>query len=92
VADYARLGCPLSLHYGADDSNVPVATSVERIREVRPDAAIHVYPGLEHMLNVVPTGVTGLTPETAMHGFHHFRFGPQVWPDLTGWLRRTLGT
>jgi pimeloyl-ACP methyl ester carboxylesterase len=92
--DYARLTCPVTLHYGAEDSNVPVATSVRRIEAALAGAdiqpSIHVYPGLEHMLNVV-TDISGLTPETAMLGFHEFQFGPQLWPNLTSWLRRTVG-
>jgi hypothetical protein len=49
-------------------------------------ATIHVYPGLEHMLNAVPT-LAGLSAEESMYQFHSFQFGSGVWDDLTDWLR-----
>jgi pimeloyl-ACP methyl ester carboxylesterase len=89
--DYARLGCPVFLQYGADDTSVPVDASAARIRRALPSATIRVYPGVEHMLNLLPPGVTGLTPEAVMLQFHGFRFAPGTWADLTTWLRETVG-
>ena len=94
VMDYARVRCPVFLQYGSEDTSVPVAASIESIERafshsgVRP--TIRVYPGLEHMLNVVADDITGLTPEAAMYGFHRFRFGPGTSQDLTDWLRHTV--
>jgi fermentation-respiration switch protein FrsA (DUF1100 family) len=85
--DYARLRCPVLLQYGAQDTSVPVTESVTAIRQARPDATLLVYPGLEHMLNIVPTDLTGLSGEEAMYQFHEFRFGPTVFADLVAWLR-----
>jgi pimeloyl-ACP methyl ester carboxylesterase len=89
--DYARLRCPVFLQYGSEDVSVPVDASVSRIRAARAgrqeDLTIHVYPGVEHMLNVLPADVTGLTAEAANYGYHHFRFATGVWDDLTSWLR-----
>ncbi|MDZ5620806.1 alpha/beta hydrolase family protein [Nocardioides bizhenqiangii] len=94
VTDYAELDCPVFLQYGADDTSVPVEVSVERIRRAIAGAGreseIRVYPGLEHMLNVLPADLTGLTPEGAMYQFHHFRYGQGVWAELTAWLRATV--
>jgi uncharacterized protein len=91
VADYERISCPVFLQYGSDDTSVPVGASVERIEHAIADSAPHssirVYPGLEHMLNVLPTDLTGLTPEDAMYQYHHFRYGEEAWADLTTWLR-----
>lgn len=95
AADYARVRCPVLLQYGAQDTNVPVAASVREIEKALEyagvPAVIRVYPGLEHMLNLLPDDITGLTPEAAMYGFHHFRYGEDVWQDLTHWLRQTIG-
>ena len=91
VTDYERIDCPVFLQYGSDDTSVPVKTSVERIARAiadsGPDSSIRVYPGLEHMLNVLPTDLTGLTPEDAMYQYHRFRYGEGTWADLTAWLR-----
>ena len=57
------------------------------IADSGPDSSIRVYPGLEHMLNVLPTDLTGLTPEDAMYQYHRFRYGEGTWADLTAWLR-----
>ncbi len=88
---YARLRCPVLLQYGSDDSNVPVQLSVPRIEAALATSGvlsrIHVYPGLEHQLNVLPTDITGLSPEAILYGYHHFSFGAGVFDDLSGWLR-----
>jgi pimeloyl-ACP methyl ester carboxylesterase len=86
--DYARIHCPILLQYGADDTSVPVTASVTAIQSAVPDRGqltVHIYPGLEHLLNQVPT-LAGLTAEEAIYQFHEFRFGPAVWPDLAAWL------
>jgi pimeloyl-ACP methyl ester carboxylesterase len=94
VSDYRRLRCPVFLQYGSEDVSVPAAVSAERIGEAlraagAPEPEIHVYPGLEHALTVVPDGVTGIAPEEAIYLFHRFRYGPGVRAELTGWLRGT---
>ncbi len=90
AADYARIECPVFLQYGSEDTSVPVQASVDRIRRAVADSGqqstILVYPGLEHMLNVLPADVTGLTPEAVMYQYHHFRYGDGAWADLTAWL------
>jgi fermentation-respiration switch protein FrsA (DUF1100 family) len=92
--DYARIGCPVFLQYGEVDTSVPVDASVTRIAEAVRSAGqqltTQVYPGLEHMLNVVSTRVVGLTAEDAMYQFHDFAFGPGAWADLTTWLRENV--
>ncbi|HEY1488629.1 MAG TPA: alpha/beta fold hydrolase [Micromonosporaceae bacterium] len=90
AADYARIRCPILLQYGGRDTSVPVQASTDQVRSAAPHATIQVYPALEHMLNEVPTDVTGLDPEAVMYGFHRFRFGPTVGSDLTTWLRTTV--
>jgi pimeloyl-ACP methyl ester carboxylesterase len=94
ITDYARIDCPVFLQYGSDDTSVPVEASVERIGRAIADSGqestIRVYPGLEHMLNVLPTDVTGLTPEAVMYQYHHFRYGEGAWADLTVWLRTAV--
>jgi uncharacterized protein len=96
ITDYARVGCPVFLQYGADDTSVPVEDSAERITRAMAGSAtgptIRIYPGLEHMLNVLPPEVTGLTPEAAMYQYHHFRYGAGVWAELTDWLREVVAT
>jgi pimeloyl-ACP methyl ester carboxylesterase len=90
VADYARSRCPLFLQWGADDTNVPVEVSAQRIRAALPNpstATLRVYPGVEHMLNVTVTDVVGISPEEAMYGFHGFHFSPSAREDLRDWLR-----
>jgi pimeloyl-ACP methyl ester carboxylesterase len=96
VTDYHRLRCPVFLQYGSEDISVPAAVSAGRIGEAlraagAPEPEIHVYPGLEHELTVVPDGMTGIAPEEATYLFHRFRYGPGVRAELTSWLRRTAG-
>jgi pimeloyl-ACP methyl ester carboxylesterase len=93
--DYRKLRCPVFLQYGSEDTSVPAASSAQRVTAAMresgdPRSAVRVYPRLEHMLNVIPDGVTGLAPEEAMYLFHDFRFGPGVKADLTAWLRGAL--
>jgi pimeloyl-ACP methyl ester carboxylesterase len=93
--DYRRLRCPVFLQYGAEDTSVPVAMSVQRItaalpESVRSRSAVRIYPDLEHMLNVIPPTVTGISHQEATHLFHGFRYGPGVKGDLTTWLRNVL--
>jgi pimeloyl-ACP methyl ester carboxylesterase len=88
--DYGRLTCPVLLQYGSEDTSVPVVASVTAIEAAMPATnppTVLVYPGLEHMLNEIPTGMVGLSGEEAMYLFHDFRFGPTVLADLTRWLR-----
>ncbi len=84
ATDYARISCPVFLQYGSDDTSVPVAASVRAIVTGGP-LTVRVYPGLEHMLNIVPM-LDGLSAEESMFQFHSFRFGPDVWRDLIDWL------
>jgi uncharacterized protein len=90
ATDYATVRCPVFLQYGAHDTSVPVEVSSTRILAAAPGATIVVYPDLEHMLTVLPYGVTGLEPEAAMYGFHRFTFGDTVGRHLTSWLRESL--
>ncbi len=96
AVDYARIDCPVFLQYGSDDTSVPVEVSVERIEHAMTGTerapTIRVYPGLEHMLNVLPTDLTGLTPEAATYQYHHFRFGQGARADLTAWLLHATGS
>jgi pimeloyl-ACP methyl ester carboxylesterase len=94
--DYRKLRCPVFLQYGSEDTSVPAAISAQRIGQALqasgdPRCAIRLYPGLEHLLNVVPDAATGLAPEETMYLFHGFRYGPGVQADLIAWLRGTLG-
>ncbi len=92
AADYRRLRCPVFLQYGADDTSVPVGISQQRLRAALTAAGvaftIAVHPGLEHMLNVPPTDLTGLSGEEVNYLFHGFRFGAGVRDELAAWLRR----
>ena len=91
VADYARLTCPVLLQYGSEDTSVPVAESVRAIGSSGATRVTTiVYPGLEHMANVVPTDIVGLAGEEAMYQFHDFHFGATVFADLTAWLRQNV--
>ena len=80
--DYARIVCPILLQYGANDTSVPVEASRDAVLAAAPHADVRVYAGLEHLLNVLPTGVTGLSPEGLMYQYHEFRFGQGVWAEL----------
>lgn len=87
ATDYARITCPVFLQYGANDTSVPVAASVAAIEQAAAGpVTIRVYPGLEHILNIVPN-LTGLSAEESMYSFHSFQCGPDVRPDLIDWLR-----
>jgi pimeloyl-ACP methyl ester carboxylesterase len=97
VTDYRRLRCPVFLQYGSMDISVPADISARRIGEAlraadAPEPEIRIYPGLEHLLTVIPDEVTGITPEEAAYLFHRFRYGPGVRADLTRWLRVTTGS
>lgn len=39
--------CPVQMHFGEKDAGIPL-TDVEAIREKRPEADVHVYPGAQH--------------------------------------------
>jgi hypothetical protein len=91
AVDYARITCPILLQYGADDTSVPVTASVAAIAAAAPHADIRVYPGLEHVLNVVPPLAPGEDVESVMYSYRDFRTGSGVRDDLTAWARRTLG-
>ena len=88
--DYRKVGCPVLLQYGAEDTSVPVRRSVERITEalggIGAAPTIRVYPGLEHLLNVVSPQVPDRDREAAMYTFRDFTFGPGVRQELTSWL------
>ncbi len=48
-----RITCPMVLHFGSEDSRVPMA-AVEQIRTTlggRDEVGIHVYPGADHGFN-----------------------------------------
>lgn len=87
ATDYAKLTCPIFLQYGAEDTSVPVAASVERVGAY---ATVRVYPGVEHMLNLLPAERPGMSAEEVMYQFHDFRFAPGVWAELTAWLRSVV--
>jgi len=40
-------GCPVQLHFGAEDHGIPLA-DVEAIRAARPEVEVFVYPGAGH--------------------------------------------
>jgi acetyl esterase/lipase len=88
--DYGEVRCPVFLQYGAEDTSVPVRPSVERITEALSgsgaEPTIRVYPGLEHLLNVVSDQVPDRDREAAMYTFRDFTFGPGVRQELTSWL------
>ncbi|NUR25400.1 MAG: hypothetical protein HOV83_06045 [Catenulispora sp.] len=90
AADYAKATCPVFLQYGQNDTSVPVTESAARIGAACPDAVIQVYPGLEHMLNVLPAGLPATLAETSIGGMHNFRFGDGVRAALTTWLKVTV--
>lgn len=92
AADYARIVCPILLQYGANDTSVPVKASRDAVLAAAPHADVRVHVGLEHLLNVLPSGVIGLSPEGLMYEYHEFRFGEGVWAELTGWLRAYVST
>ncbi|MFB9235248.1 alpha/beta hydrolase family protein [Plantactinospora siamensis] len=89
VEDYARVRCPTLHQWGGADTNVPARLSRERIAAALPDPAVATlreYPEAEHLLNVAPSGVQGISAEEAGNGFHRFRFAPGVRDDLRDWL------
>lgn len=90
AADYARITCPILLQYGAEDTSVPVADSVDAITRAAPHADIRVHAGLEHLLNVVPPVGPGEDVEAVMYSYRDFRTGAGVRDELTEWVRRTL--
>ena len=88
--DYRKVGCPVFLQYGAEDTSVPVRRSVERITEAKCGSGaaptIRVYPGLEHLLNVVSGRSAGLGPGSRHVHVCDRTFGPGVRQELTSWL------
>jgi len=90
VQDYRKVRCPVLLQYGAEDTSVPVERSVERLTaafgRIGAASTIRVYPGLEHLLNVVPNDVPDRDREAVMYTFRDFSFGPGVRQELTSWL------
>jgi len=96
VPDYLQVSCPVFLQYGADDTSVPVAASVERITQALQQAGVphlvRVYPELEHLLNVIPPDVPGASREAVMYAFEDFHFGAIVRQEMTDWLTATVGT
>lgn len=89
VADYARITCPIFLQYGANDTSVPVEASVHAISRAAPHAHVRVYPGLEHLLNVVPPLAPGEDVESVMYSYRDFRTGAGVSTELTQWVQET---
>jgi pimeloyl-ACP methyl ester carboxylesterase len=90
AADYARISCPIFLQYGADDTSVPVEASVAAVSHAAPHADIRVYPGLEHLLNVVPPLAPGEDVESVMYSYRDFRTGTGVRAELTQWVQETI--
>ena len=87
----ARCSCSTAARTPASRPPPRPSESPEALRESGgPEPTIHVYPNLEHQLNVVAAGPAGIAAEEASYLFHDFRYGPGVRTDLTTWLRCTL--
>jgi pimeloyl-ACP methyl ester carboxylesterase len=95
AADYQRIHCPVFLQYGANDLNVPVPESENRIRDALETAGnrhvtIRIYPDAGHMLNVVPpttrNAADNLSAEEAEYLMLDFRFTAGALEELQSWM------
>jgi pimeloyl-ACP methyl ester carboxylesterase len=96
AADYQRIHCPVLLQYGANDLNVPVPESQNRIRSAletagNRDVTICLYPDAGHMLDVSPSttadSADDLSVEESQYLMLHFRFTPGALEELQAWMR-----
>jgi hypothetical protein len=78
ATDYQQIHCPVFLQYGANDVNVPVPESENRIRGAlesagNRDVTISTYPDAGHMLGVSPstTGNSARRPVRGGVGIPH---------------------
>jgi pimeloyl-ACP methyl ester carboxylesterase len=96
AADYQRIDCPVFLQYGANDLNVPVSESVNRIRSAleragNRDVTISIYPDAGHMLGV-STSTSGntadhLSAEETEALMLRFTFTAGALEELMAWMR-----
>jgi pimeloyl-ACP methyl ester carboxylesterase len=95
ATDYERIHCPVFLQYGANDLNVPVPESENRIRSAlesagNRDVTISTYPDAGHMLDVSPS-TTGnsaddLSAEESQYLMLHFTFSAGALEELQSWM------
>jgi pimeloyl-ACP methyl ester carboxylesterase len=95
ATDYQQIRCPVFLQYGANDVNVPVPESENRIRTALDRAGnrnvtISIYPDAGHMLGVSPStsGNTAddLSAEETEALMLRFTFTAGAREDLQSWM------
>lgn len=70
--------CPMQLHYGAEDPGIP-PENYEAVREARPEAEFHLYPGAGHGFNC------------DQRGSHHPEAAALAWTRTLDFFNRCLG-
>lgn len=83
----AALRVPVLAFFGGKDLQVPAAQSEQPMRDrlaADPDATVHVFPGLNHLMQPTETGRPSeySTIETTV--------APEVLDYVTGWLRQRV--
>jgi pimeloyl-ACP methyl ester carboxylesterase len=95
ATDYQRIHCPVFLQYGANDLNVPVPESENRIRNAleragNRDVTISTYPDAGHMLEVLPSTSASsdddLSAEESEYLMLQFTFTAGALEELRSWM------
>jgi pimeloyl-ACP methyl ester carboxylesterase len=95
ATDYQQIHCPVFLQYGANDVNVPVPESENRIRGAleragNRDVTISTYPDAGHMLGVSPSttgnSADGPSAEESEYLMLHFTFTAGAREELQSWM------
>ncbi|MGQ4596720.1 alpha/beta fold hydrolase [Nocardia sp. R6R-6] len=83
----AALRIPVLAFFGDKDLQVPAAQNEQPMRDhlaADPDATVHVFPGLNHLMQPTETG------RPSEYGSIHTTIAPEVLDYATGWLRQRV--
>ncbi|WP_040780864.1 alpha/beta hydrolase family protein [Nocardia pneumoniae] len=83
----AALRIPVLAFFGGKDLQVPAAQSEQPMRDhlaADPDATVHVFPGLNHLMQPTETG------RPSEYSSIHTTIAPEVLDYVTGWLRQRV--
>lgn len=83
----AALRIPVLAFFGGKDLQVPAAQSEQPMRAhlaADPDATVHVFPGLNHLMQPTETG------RPNEYSSIHTTIAPEVLDYVTGWLRQRV--
>lgn len=90
---YRVLDVPVLYMVGADDSNLPAATSAKRVAEAvavagNTDATLVMFPNTGHGMNLGLPGIEGMTNEEAGYRMHNYRFAGGYLDLIESWAAR----